>query len=244
MRALLIPSAEEAVRSYRAASYNIHRCRGADGRYDPDRIVRVIRQVNADIIGLQEVDSRVPAGFGSTQLEHITMLTKYKSLIGPCIRYINGCYGNALLTRLPISDYRLIDLSVDGREPRGALDVDLVAGGFPLRVVVTHFGNRSGSERRKQARKLVEHLGDPGDTPVLVMGDFNEWFPWSSNLGYLNEKLGTAEAKPSFPSIYPVFALDRIWLRNGEKHSGLVVHSTPESKKASDHLPVVLTFRI
>jgi len=243
MRASPIPAVEQAQRSFTAATYNIHRCYGADGKYEPDRIVQVIRSLGADIIGLQEVDSRIPAGFGLTQLEYITMFTKYRSLVGPCIRDLYGCYGNALLTRLPITDYRLIDLSVKGREPRGAIDVDLYAGGMPLRVIVTHLGRRS-YERKIQARKLMEHIGGPAKAPLVLMGDFNEWFPLSGNLRYLRGVCGNAKGKPSFPSRFPVFSLDRIWLLHGGRNCDQQVHSTEVSRLASDHLPVVMSFRI
>lgn len=243
MRAFPVTALEEAPRRFTAATYNIHRCYGADGKYEPDRIVQVIRSLKADIIGLQEVDSRISAGFGMTQLEYITMFTKYKSLVGPCIRDLYGCYGNALLTKLPITDYRLIDLSVKGREPRGAIDVDLEADGITLRVIVTHLG-RNAAERRIQAKKLVEHIGKPADVPVVLMGDFNEWFPLSGNLRYLYEKIGRTKTKPSFPSRLPVFSLDRIWLLHGGKNCDQQVHSNQITKLASDHLPVVMKFQI
>ncbi|HSL91086.1 MAG TPA: hypothetical protein VK863_00435, partial [Candidatus Limnocylindrales bacterium] len=43
---------------FRAVSYNIHRCVGMDGRKDPGRVAEVIRELGADIVGLQEVDSK------------------------------------------------------------------------------------------------------------------------------------------------------------------------------------------
>lgn len=243
MNAFQIPAVEEAPRSFTAATYNIHRCYGMDGKYEPDRIVQVIRSLRADVIGLQEVDARVPAGFGMTQLEYITMFTKYRSLIGPCIRDPHGCYGNALLTRLPITDYRLIDLSVKRREPRGAMDVDLDARGTPLRVIVTHLG-MNFSERSSQIKKLLDHIGKPGDIPVVLMGDFNEWFPFSGNLRFLRDTCGKTKGRPSFPSRFPVFALDRIWLLHAGKNRDQRVHVTPVSRVASDHLPVVMNFQI
>lgn len=243
MRAFPLAALEEAPRLFTAATYNVHRCYGADGKYEPDRIVQVIRSLKADFVGLQEVDSRVPAGFGMTQLEYMTMFTKFKSLIGPCIRDLYGCYGNALLTRFPITDYRLIDLSVRGREPRGAIDVDLDADGTPLRVIVTHLG-RNAIERGIQAKKLIAHIGKPSDVPIVLMGDFNEWFPLSGNLRYLYGKIGKTKTMPTFPSRLPVFSLDRIWLLHGGKNCEQKAVSTPVSKYASDHLPVVISFQI
>ena len=44
-------------KTLKVMTYNIHRCVGIDGRYDPARIARVLKEVGADIIGLQEVDT-------------------------------------------------------------------------------------------------------------------------------------------------------------------------------------------
>ena len=48
----------------KVASYNIHKCRGADGVRRPDRIIGVIRELGASIITLQEVDRRFGRGRG------------------------------------------------------------------------------------------------------------------------------------------------------------------------------------
>ena len=39
----------------RIATYNIHRCRGLDGRTRPERIAAVLESIDADIVALQEV---------------------------------------------------------------------------------------------------------------------------------------------------------------------------------------------
>jgi endonuclease/exonuclease/phosphatase family metal-dependent hydrolase len=39
----------------RIATYNIHRCRGIDGRTRPERIAAVLRSIDADVVALQEV---------------------------------------------------------------------------------------------------------------------------------------------------------------------------------------------
>ena len=44
----------------RVATYNIHKSRGLDWRVRPDRIVEVLREIDADIVALQEVAESVP----------------------------------------------------------------------------------------------------------------------------------------------------------------------------------------
>src|SRR6202011_5486287 len=52
---IIILAVTPNTRRLRIATYNIHRCRGLDGRTRPDRIAAVLRAVNADVVALQEV---------------------------------------------------------------------------------------------------------------------------------------------------------------------------------------------
>jgi endonuclease/exonuclease/phosphatase family metal-dependent hydrolase len=153
-----------------------------------------------------------------------------------------GEYGNALLTRLPILDVQRHNISVTWREPRGALDVTLEAGGGPLRVLATHLG-LGRYERRLQTLQLAR-LVDAGDpaVPCLVLGDLNEWLPASRHLAWLHRRLGHTSPPPSFPSRWPFLRLDRLWLRPAAALDALQVHASPLARVASDHLPVRARF--
>ena len=105
-----------------AATYNIHRCVGADGRYNPGRVALVLEELNADLIGLQEVDSRLAAAGACDQLTFLARRLGFNVVAGLNIVCHRGHYGNALLSRWPILNSRLIDLSAAGREPRGGID--------------------------------------------------------------------------------------------------------------------------
>ena len=105
------------------AIYNIHSCVGGDGRYDPDRIVWVLKELNADVIALQEVDAREHRGL--ELLDHLAEETGLQAVPGPTLLRHTGHYGNALLSRLHIRDVRRLDLSFLNHEPRGAIDADL-----------------------------------------------------------------------------------------------------------------------
>jgi len=218
------------------ASYNIHSCFGIDGRYSPERTAEVIRELQPDIIGLQEVDSRLAAE-RMLQLDYLAARTRLKAVAGPCIRDKKGCYGNALLTKFPVVGVRLIDLSIPGREPRGAMDVDLNVNGALLRTVVTHLGC-SAVERRHQIRRLLDRIDRRMERPALIMGDFNEWIPMSNSLKTIHSRVGAASSCRTFPSRFPVFALDRIWVCGNGARPEFSVHKTPLSRTASDHLPI------
>ncbi len=234
---------DTAGESLKVVSYNIHRCIGTDGSYNPNRIVAILHSIKADLIGLQEVDSRLSAGTGMSQLDYLGAMLNSKIIAGPCIHEENGHYGNALLTRLPVIDFRLIDLSVRGREPRGALDVDVNFKGRILRVIVTHLGCR-GFERRDQIRRLVSFIKNDPKRTTVIMGDFNEWTPMSRGIRTINSHFGMTAALASFPSRFPVFCLDRIWVLKAVEKPTFHIEKSTLSRIASDHLPIVAKFSI
>jgi endonuclease/exonuclease/phosphatase family metal-dependent hydrolase len=226
-----------------AVSYNVHSCVGMDKKYDPERIARILRELNADIAGLQEVDSRYHPGTGSDrQLRMLAEMTGLEAVAGPSGWGEGRDFGNALLTRYPIRKVQHHSLSVAGLEPRGALDVYLDIHGAPLRLIVTHLGLR-GSERRKQVKKMIS-LMHPPITGVILMGDFNEWGSLHRSLGRsINKVLGHSVRIRTFPSRYPVFALDRIWVYPPNLLSEIQPYNTPQTRIASDHLPLKAVIR-
>lgn len=222
----------------RIASYNIHRCVGRDGRSDAARVGRVIAELGCDLVGLQEVDSVPDGSHDSMQLDFLAHATAMEPFAGHTIVSHQGSFGNALLTRLPVLDVRRLDITYAAREPRGALDVDVRIAGHVVRVIVTHLGLRP-SERRFQVRAMLRLLHDiPRDRLVVVCGDINEWLPLGRPLRWLHGLLGHAPAERSFPSGFPLLALDRVWVRPRHTLLAFAVHRSPAARVASDHLPV------
>lgn len=222
-----------------AATYNIHTCVGVDRRYDPARIATVLRELGADILGLQEVDARHRMSGNMDQWAYFADATGLNAIPGPNVRDHRGRFGNAILTRFPVLAVRHIDLSVGGYEPRGAIDADLQVKGRVLRVVATHLGLRAG-ERRHQIERLLEMLAADGQRMdgLLVMGDLNEWRGRRGGIPALDRKLGRAPAPRTFPSWMPVLPLDRIYANGAAELGTLQVHRTPLARIASDHLPL------
>jgi len=211
----------------RIASYNVHGCVGTDGRKDAARIAEVVRELGCDTVGLQEVDYRLDYIAGRLGMQAVPGLT--------LVRH-DGPFGNALLTTRKVLDVRRVALGYGRREPRNALDVDLEVGDGKLRVIVTHLG-LFAPERRWQVRKLIELLRETEDN-LVVLGDINEWFPFSRPLRWFNRLLGHSVADRSFPSRWPLFALDRVWVRPRRALLALKAHRSPLASVASDHLPV------
>jgi endonuclease/exonuclease/phosphatase family metal-dependent hydrolase len=212
----------------RIASYNLHGCVGTDGARDDERIARVIGELGCDTVGLQEVHG----------LEALARTTGLRAIAGPQYVWHGRHLGNALLTRRPVLDVRQHDYSCNGREPRTALDVDLDVDGLPVRIVVTHLGLKP-AERRSQVRellRLVRHT--PLHERVVVLGDINEWLPLGRPLRWLHGIFGRSPAELSFPSRFPLFALDRVWVRPRHALLALGAHRSRLAEQASDHLPV------
>jgi len=121
-----------------------------------------------------------------------------------------------------------------------------------LRCLATHLGLRVG-ERQAQIAQLAErldlaggeaaaHIGQSrdgaGQRPLVLLGDFNEWRVGSGRLQPIHARLEAAPARGTWPSRWPLLALDRIWYRGGLHLTDLEVVRTPLARAASDHLPL------
>ena len=213
----------------RVASYNVHGCIGTDGRRDAARIAAVIDETGCDTVGLQESDY---------ELDRIAAQTGMQAVPGLTLLRHDGHYGNALLTRRKVLAVRRLAFTCSGREPRNALDVDLKVGGHTVRVIVTHLGLWP-AERRHQVKELLKLLKHtPIHERVVVLGDINEWLPLGRPLRWLNGLFGHSIVERSFPSRWPLLALDRAWVRPRHSLLALKAHRSPLAVVASDHLPV------
>jgi endonuclease/exonuclease/phosphatase family metal-dependent hydrolase len=217
------------------ATYNIHAGIGMDGRFRPERIRQVLGELDADVVALQEVEHHEVGGVDL--LDYLAAESGYTGIAGPTLQRGIRHYGNALLTRLPVLSVERIDLSWLEREPRGALDIVLDWYGLSLHVVATHLGLMPG-ERRHQVRHLLKLFdGDAADISVL-MGDLNEWFLWGRILRWLHAGFRPTPAHATFPSRWPLFALDRLWVRPRDRLVTLAAHQSETARRASDHLPL------
>lgn len=220
------------------ASYNIHRCFGTDGRYAPERTAQVIEALDSDIVGLQEVDMRLLVD-GRAQLDYFAECLEMYPVPGPNIKGRRGKFGNAMLSRWPVSGVRRIDLTIRHFEPRGAIIANLTVAGQPMRVAVTHLG-LNAAERRHQVAGLLAALHEDAnnDVPTIVMGDFNEWKPVRGCLRNIDRRFGDSLMPRTFPSRLPLLPLDRIWVWPTDGLKRLAVYATPLSRITSDHLPL------
>jgi endonuclease/exonuclease/phosphatase family metal-dependent hydrolase len=202
-------------------------------------VARVIREIDADLVALQEVDAAPGPETVSIQMTELADAGHYMAIPGPTVIRSQRYYGNVLLTRLEIERVQRLDLSLPGREPRGAISARLrTPDGEPVRCVATHLG-LSPHERRRQLGMLLPSLAAAPEPLLLLMGDLNAWSRYSIVERMLSRLLGPSPRRGSFPAMLPLFALDRIWVRPNRLLVDLHVEKTPLTREASDHLPVL-----
>jgi len=227
-----------------AASYNIKHGVGMDGALDFARTTKAIRALDADLIGLQEVDLGAKRSKGRNEVNELAASLGMHPVFGAFMPYDGGHYGMAILSRFPVVDTKSVRLT-DGNEPRIALAARVrLPNGEEVYLVNVHFDwVRDDGFRFTQAQEVARFLGTL-DVPYILLGDFNDQ-PGSRTLE-LFEKTAVAMPKP---------AQDRFTFSAGapSKEIDFIFHSKSESGKpgwqsesievvdeplASDHRPV------
>ena len=226
------------------ASYNIRKAVGLDRRRDPDRILAVLREMDADVVALQEADRRFGRRASALPLSAIQAHTEYDPVPLSMKPDSIGWHGNALLVRrgIELLDSSVVPLPV--LEPRGAIRADLKANGRKVRVVGMHL-DLSGLRRRDQVRAVLDHLDHcPGSPPSVLLGDFNEWAIHGGCFREFHEGWTVLAPGRSFPTVRPVAQLDRIIASADWSVIETGVHHSALAAKASDHLPVSAALRL
>jgi endonuclease/exonuclease/phosphatase family metal-dependent hydrolase len=237
----------------RVLSYNIHKCiGGVDRRYQPDRVAEVIRNQNADVLLLQEVDAECKRSNHDRQFELLGDLVgmRYRSWYPNVDVGGGGQYGNAILSRYPIIESSNIDLTIRFKKRRSVLhgvirvrhdDVDRTVHVFNMHLGLARF------ERRIQLNKFLDShpfANLHAETPIVVGGDLNDVY---GRLGTLLAPAGFRgiDRRPlTFPAWGPVRPLDAIFVRGSVDFLKLSRCDTELARKASDHRPLIADVRL
>lgn len=236
--------------SLRIMSYNLHSCRGLDGKVRPERIARVINAFDPDLVAVQEVDAHRASSGSEDQAHLIASHLRMEHVFQTMLEKEGEDYGIAIFSKHPFQQIRAGFLTQAGRrrEGRGAICLRVTPNqGRSFYFINTHFG-LGRAERKDQASRLLgEHwLGRiPKNEPVILCGDFNS-LPRSRIYRQLTQSFkdvwqGAGDdnrARPGFPSIMPLFRLDHIFLSDHFDVSRVEVPGTSTAKVASDHLPL------
>jgi endonuclease/exonuclease/phosphatase family metal-dependent hydrolase len=226
----------------RVATYNIHSCVGIDRRRKPDRVADVLAGLEADIIGLQEVEGRRSRS-RIDQGRHLAERLALNLVEGPLLLEGKGGYGNALLTPHPVLSVERLVFRRPGSQTRGLIDarLDIPALG-PVRVIVTHLEVRDHRIRSTQMRELKHLIDDGPPGPTVLMGDLNEWWNRRLALRALDRSIRFLHSPATFPARLPMLRLDRIAVRglkpaDHDNRAHRVENRL--TRMASDHLPLI-----
>lgn len=242
----------------RVVSYNMHTGIGTDGRLDLGRTARTLADLDADVIGLQEVDVhwsgrsqwRDQAEELAELLDMRVFFAPIYSLDPPAPDEPRREYGLAILTDLPVVqtvNHSITRLSTQGPDPvpapaPGFPEVVVQAGGARVHMYATHLDYRADpSVRAAQVRDMLDILAaDPAGAQQVLVGDFNA-APAAPELAPLWEDLvdswsvaGSGDGF-TYPAAAPTKRIDYITHSRNISTLDTDVVTTP----ASDHLPVV-----
>ncbi len=235
----------------RILSYNIHKgIGGRDRRYRLERVRDVIAEAEPDLVCLQEVtrDARRTRFHDQPRL-----LADHFDPAAHCfqmnVHYKTGGYGNLLLSRWPLQSRHHLCLRLGRRKPRGAQVAVVDTPEGALHLTNFHLG-LAEKERHWQVKHLLHHplFREAAHLPSLIVGDFNDWRntlargPFAEHA--FEQATGPASRFRSFPAFLSVLALDKAFHRGGVVVRHAHVLRTKLTRRASDHLPLLIDFHL
>lgn len=227
-------------------TYNVHKCRGLDGRTLVRRIAEVLGTIDADIVALQEVFASEHGR--QSQVETIAEALGHQVAFGRT-RHLDGRpYGNAILSRWPIRASSNFKLQWTRREQRGCIRADIEAPHGIVHIFNIHMGT-SYFERRHQIRSFVNQKDLHTDLagPRVLVGDFNEWVSGLTTK-VLRERFESLNMqlhihrKKSYPGFLPFLHLDHVYFERPLHVEQAQLVRNRKTLVASDHLPLVAHF--
>jgi endonuclease/exonuclease/phosphatase family metal-dependent hydrolase len=236
---------------FRIASYNTHKCRGIHGTISPDRVIRVIEELEADILCLQEI---VDAEGGTGKYDQARQISEaFPDLnvsFGETRPLHGGRYGNMLMTRFPIVETRTHNITKSTREERGVLQCAVAVGGVAVvNVFNVHLGT-GYMERRRQIEVLIgeEILAQPDlSGPRIVIGDFNEWTRGLTTRllqqSFQSDRpIRNRRSARTYPGVLPILSLDHCYYEAPLEMQSTEIWRSRKAMIASDHLPLIADF--
>jgi endonuclease/exonuclease/phosphatase family metal-dependent hydrolase len=221
----------------RLATYNIHKFVGTDGKWDDERILNIVRALDADLVALQEFVGRENATVAASP-ESFASAAGYEVIAQPLLRPNGMMQFNVLMSRLLLRSRTLLELPRDGREPRGAILAEMEAHGRVLRLAATHFG-LTPNARKRQLAQVLDAAGVDSNYPFVLMGDLNITFPWEVARARLRSAFPGQRQPRAFPSQWPFLSVDGIYVRPRGMLRSIRAVDEDTTRRASDHLPLI-----
>ncbi len=248
----------------RVMTYNVHSCRGMDGKIIPERIAKVIESFNPDIVALQELKIHRHATKNIDQPLIIAQHLRMHCHFQPAIAVEGEDFGISIMSRYPLEIKRAGHLpnhpsilpKVRGinilLQPREAIWCNIKIENKELHLINTHLGLRS-AERLVQVKALLDDtwLGkaQKENKPMILCGDFNAG-PRSKPYHLLSEHFQEVKIcskfkrKKTFMSFMPFIELDHIFFNKHLTLKNIEIPRSRSTRIASDHLPIIAEFEI
>jgi endonuclease/exonuclease/phosphatase family metal-dependent hydrolase len=217
----------------RVLTYNIHHGEGTDGKFDLERIAKIIVSAKPDVVAVQEVDRKTKRAGGADQAAELARLTGLHAQFGKAIDFSGGEYGQAILTKIKVEGAKVHALPADGKsEPRVALSVRLKpAKDLPELIFVgTHLCHQREANRVAQAKELNRVFPGSDGPPCLLAGDLNA-FADSQTLQEF-----TKQWKDTQPGVRTI---DYVLVGKSDPWH-IVETKVIDDRVASDHRPVLV----
>ena len=217
-------------------TWNIHGAYGRNPRFALEAVIALIARHEPDVVALQEIDLRRPRAAGIEEpFRALQSALGGHGIEAKSITTADGAYGQALISRWPVRNPEIHDISYKEREPRRAIRCEVVAPAGTARVIATHLG-LSIAERRGQAQALTALIGQAPVTTV-VLGDFNDWSGSARSARCSRRICRRAAARAPSRRSAPCFASTGSMA--GRVSALVRARTDPAARALSDHLPVI-----
>jgi endonuclease/exonuclease/phosphatase family metal-dependent hydrolase len=242
----------------RILSYNIHKgFTIGNTDFILERMRHAMREVNADILFLQEVlgdhnDKKciIPEWQTAIQFEYLADSVWPHFAYGKNAIYAEGHHGNAILSKFPIIEWSNQHISTNRFEQRGLLKAKIKIPQTEKEIVIanTHLDLTQGG-RNQQAKYIIQDLKKINELTWVLVGDFNDWNKKISKK--LESELDAVEAFKeiygnyplTFPSFMPLLSLDRVFLHKAKAINAIALRDD-HWRKLSDHIPLYVEIEI
>ena len=227
---------------------------GMDRQRSEERIAEVIAQMSVDVVALQEVDLGRRRSAGADQTKMIAGQLGWHGYFYPAMRRNDEHYGNAILSRYKLAFRRAVELPGKPpffcRENRAAIEVNIETSLGKVHIINTHLG-LGWRERFVQAQLFTSaewRAAIASDTPLILLGDFNSlrgsrpYRTLNRHLRDVRELIRATGPIRTFPTRFPVLAVDHIFVNRAVQPMSVTVHRSRLARIASDHFPLMAEF--
>jgi len=157
-------------RPFRVATFNVHGCKGTDGRRDVARVAQLLTDYH--LIGLNEVHGAWLTE-RTDQARELGRLTARAWLFAPSVRqWYDYDFGNGLLAAVAVENWKRTPLPSSERDPRSLLQLNVSYAEHEVTLLVTHATRRDPNWQDAQLREIVAAFREAAE-PVVLMGDLN-----------------------------------------------------------------------